>query len=245
VPSPPSRSRHLDVSTTLDQQVLLQCPSVVQSISSPSKDNTLQPIFLPQACSEANVRTTPSPEIQGTVVDDPPLKKSVEVKPLLSSMGSFITPMSPPSSNVSPGKNQAQSPGASRISAQELWRHLSSSPATPSRTSYRECEAHEPARDGNDTPSSKRHMTLEWACDREAKHSRRASHHSSDTDGSNGLWVGPSSQTITSALSLLSFATGEVSKSLAAEPAPSPDVIRGAFLLLSFKHSSRRCSAGK
>jgi hypothetical protein len=244
VPSPPSRSRHLGVSATLDQQVLLQCPSVIRSTSSPSKDNTLQPIFLPQACSEANVRTTPSPEIQGTVVDGPPLK-SMEVKPLLSSMGSFITPRSPSSSNVSPGKNQGQSPVASGISAQELWRHLSSSPATPSLTSYRECEAHEPARDGNDTPSSKRHMTLEWACDREAKHSQRASHHSSDTDGSSGLWVGSSSQTITSALSLLSFATGEVSKSSATEPAPSPDVIRGAFLLLSFKHSSRRCSAGK
>ncbi|OJA19577.1 putative protein 13 [Rhizopogon vesiculosus] len=240
--SPPSQLRK-GVSQTPPDQHVTQSPSIFQRVSSPSMDNNLQPTSLQQV-STANLRTTNSPGKQGTDVNNPPLK-STEVKPLLISLASFIAYKSPPSM-TSHGKDQAQleSP-ASRISAQELWRHLSSSPATPSLTSDRGSKARDPARDEDETPCGKRRMTLEWACNRETKRRRGESHHSSDTDNLSSFWVGPSSQSITSALSLLLFARGKVSKSSPAGSAPSPDVIRGASLLLSLKHSLRRRNAEK
>lgn len=235
MPSPPSRLQK-GVPQAPDQQVPLQSLSVFKSLSPPSMDNALRPMFLQQVCSEA--RTAPSPVIQETVAHNSPPKKSMVVKPLLSSLGSFIAPESP-SPKASHGNfDQAQSPVASRINAEDLWRHLSSSPASPSSTSDGGSEA----RDGSDTLCHKRCMTLEWACDRQVKQRRGASHRS-DTEGL--FWGGRSSQSISSALSLLSFATGKVTKPSPAEPAPSPDVMRGASLLLSFKHSSRGRNAGK
>ncbi|OAX43020.1 hypothetical protein K503DRAFT_853573 [Rhizopogon vinicolor AM-OR11-026] len=232
------------VSQTSPDQHVPQSPSVLQRVSSPSMEDNLQPTSLQQV-STASSRTTNSPGNQGTDVNNLPLRKLTEVKPLLSSLASFIAYKSPPS-KTSYGKDQAQLElPASRISAQELWRHLSSSPATPSPTSDRGSKARDPARDEDETPCSKRRMTLEWACNRETKRRRGESHHSSDTDNLSSFWVGPSSRSITSALSLLLFAKGKVSKPSPAGSAPSPDVIRGASLLLSLKHTLRRRNAGK
>lgn len=285
MPSPPLRSRK-GVSKSPDQHVYLQSPSVLRRVSSPSMDSVLQPVF-PQQVSEANSRAAPTRGKQGTDVNNPPLKKSIEVKPPLSSLGSFIAPKSP-SSKTKHEKDEAQLPLASTISAQERWRYLSSSPATPIPTSNRRSKAQDPdapcekrrihtkdqahslltsttsarelwrhflsspatpsttsdeARDP-DTPCGKRRMTLEWACNRQAKRKRGSSNHISDTDGLSTFWVGPSSQSITSALLLLSFARGNVSKFSPADSTPSPDVMRGASLLLNLKHSWRGRDAG-
>ncbi|KAG2155571.1 hypothetical protein DEU56DRAFT_976152 [Suillus clintonianus] len=225
------------VSKTPDHQLPVQSLSVLRRVSSPSVNDTLQPVILPSVCLEKS-RTTPSPEKQERDVNNPPSKMSLQVKPLLSSLGSFM-------SSKSPKKDQVRPTMTSRTNAQELWQHLPSSPTAPSSVSDRGSEAYSPTRDEKDTPCSKRGLTLEWACDRQTKRRRAGKDNGSDTDNSSRLWLGSSDRHTNSALSLLSLAAGKVSTPLSADPAPSQDVMRGASLLLSFKHSLRGRDTGK
>ncbi|KAG1754881.1 uncharacterized protein EDB91DRAFT_1276361 [Suillus paluster] len=217
------------VSQTPDHQHALQSPSVLRRVSSAIGER------------HSTARDSAIGLKQGKDVDKSPLKKSLQVKPLLTSLGSFISSKPPKASH---GKDQVQPTVASKTSAKELWQHLPSSPTAPSSVSDRGGEACSTARDENDTPCSKRGLTLEWACDRQTKRRRGGIDNSSDTDGSSRLWFGSSSRRTGSALSLLSLATGRISTSLPAGPTPSQDVIHGASLLLSFKHSLRGCDAG-
>ncbi|KAG1757172.1 hypothetical protein EDB19DRAFT_1841161 [Suillus lakei] len=218
-----------DVSKTPDNQLPVQSLSVLRRVSSPSVNDTLQSVILPSVCSE-KLRTTPTPGKPGRDDKLSP-KKSLQVKPLLSSLDQ--APVQPTM--------------ASRTSAQELWRHLPSSPTAPSSVSDRGSDACSPTSEEKDTPCSKRGPTLEWACDRQTKRRRAGRDNGSDTDGSSRLWspFGSSNRRTSSALSLLSLAAGKVSTSLPVSPAPSQDVMRGASLLLSFKHSLRGRDTGK
>ncbi|KAG1838324.1 hypothetical protein C8R48DRAFT_742789 [Suillus tomentosus] len=144
-------------------------------------------------------------------------------------------------------KDQAQPTAGSTAGVQELWQHLPSSPTAPSSVSDRGGEVRSPTRDKKDIRYSKRGLTLEWACDRQTKRRRAGRDDSNATDGLSRLWppFGSSNPRTSSALSLLSLAAGKVSTSLSIGPTPSQDVIHGASLLLSFKHSLRGRDAGK
>lgn len=79
----------------------------------------------------------------------------------------------------------------------------------------------------------KRARTLEWACERQAKR-RKLSREGYVRLGSEEIQDGdPNNARMDSALSLLSLAS-------AAQVGPPKDVMRGASLLLSFKHSWHR-----
>ncbi|KAG1795756.1 uncharacterized protein HD556DRAFT_1235165 [Suillus plorans] len=218
------------VSQTLDHQLPVQSLSVLRRVSSPSVNDTLQPMILPSVCSEnLKSRITPSPQEQESDVNHDLPKKSLQVKPLLNSL------------------DQAQPTAGSTTGVQELWQHLPSSPTAPSSASDRGYEVRSPTRDKKDVRYSKRGLTLEWACDRQTKRRRAGRDNGSAADGLSRLWppFGSSNPRTSSALSLLSFAAGKVSTSLSISPTPSQDVIHGASLLLSFKHSLRGRDAGK
>ncbi|KAG2149595.1 hypothetical protein BD769DRAFT_1594797 [Suillus cothurnatus] len=217
------------VSQTPDHQLPVQSLSVLRRVSSPSVNDTLQPVILPSVCSE-NLRTTPSPQEQESDVNDLP-KKSQQFKPLLDSL------------------DQAQPTVKSKASDQELWQHLPSSPTAPSSVSDRGrgSEVGSPTRHEKDARYNKRGLTLEWACDRQTKRRRAERDNGSAADGLSRLWppFGSSNPRNNSALSLLSLVAGKVSASLPVSPAPSQDVMHGASLLLNFKHSLRGCDTGK
>ncbi|KAG1783523.1 hypothetical protein EV702DRAFT_958240 [Suillus placidus] len=215
------------VSQTPDHQLPVQSLSVLRRVSSPSVNDTLQPMIMPSVCSEKS-RTTPSLQEQESDVNNLP-KKSLQVKPLLNSL------------------DKAQPMTASKPSIQELWQHLPSSPTAPSSVSDRGSEVRSPTRDEKDARYSKRGLTLEWACNRQTKRRRAGRDNGSSADGLNRFWppFGSSNPRTSSALSLLSLAAGKVSTSLPANPAPSQDVMHGASLLLNFKHSLRGRDAGK
>ncbi|KIJ66299.1 hypothetical protein HYDPIDRAFT_38666 [Hydnomerulius pinastri MD-312] len=78
----------------------------------------------------------------------------------------------------------------------------------------------------------KRIRTLEWACERHAKR-RRSSKDKLASDDEEGSTSVSDKQRNDSALSLLSLASST-------RQGPPKDVMRGASLLLSFKHSLRR-----
>jgi len=222
----------------------VQSLSVLRRVSSPSVNDTLQPVILPSVCSE-NLRTTPSPQEQESDVNDLP-KKSQQFKPLLDSLGSLMTSKSPKALHE---KDQAQPTVKSKASDQELWQHLPSSPTAPSSVSDRGrgSEVGSPTRHEKDARYNKRGLTLEWACDRQTKRRRAERDNGSAADGLSRLWppFGSSNPRNNSALSLLSLVAGKVSTSLPVSPAPSQDVMHGASLLLNFKHSLRGCDTGK
>ncbi|KAG2350791.1 hypothetical protein BDR05DRAFT_1054853 [Suillus weaverae] len=230
------------VSQTPDHQLPVQSLSVLRRVSSPSVNDTLQPVIMPSVCSEKS-RTTPSPQEQESDVNNLP-KKSLQVKPLLNSLGSLMSSKSPKALHE---KDQAQPTMASKPSIQELWQHLPSSPTAPSSVSDRGSEVRSPTRDEKKARYNKRGLTLEWACNRQTKRRRAGRDNGSSADGLNKFWppFGSSNPCTSSALSLLSLAAGKVSTSLPANPAPSPDVMHGASLLLNFKHSLRGRDAGK
>ncbi|KAG1885493.1 hypothetical protein F4604DRAFT_1615669, partial [Suillus subluteus] len=209
------------VSQTPDHQLPVQSPSVLWRVSSPSINDSLQPVILPPVCSEKS-RIRPSPQEQESDVDDLP-KKSLQIKPLLNSL------------------DQAQPTVESKTRVQELWQHLPSSPTAPSSVSDRRSEVRSPTHDEKDTRYSKRGLTLEWACDRQTKRRRAGRDNGSGADSLSRFWppFGSSHPRTSSALSLLSLVAEKVSASLPASPAPSQDVMHGASLLLNFKHSLR------
>jgi hypothetical protein len=230
------------VSQAPDHQLPVQSLSVLRRVSSPSVNDTLQPVILPSVCSEKSC-TTPSQQEQESDVNNLP-KKSLRVKPLLNALGSMMSSRSPKALRE---KDQVQPIMGNRTNVQELWQHLPSSPTAPSSVSDRGSELRSPTRDKRDARHSKRGLTLEWACDRQTKRRRAGRDNGSVADGLNKLWpsFGSSNLRTSSALSLLSLAAGKVSRSSLPSPAPSQDVMHGASLLLSFKHSLRGGDAGK
>ncbi|KAG2367793.1 hypothetical protein BDR07DRAFT_1606008 [Suillus spraguei] len=225
-------------SQILDHQLPVQSPSVLRRVSSPSINDTLQPVIMPSVHSEKS-RTTPSPQERESDVNDLP-KKSLQVEPLLSSL------MSSRSLKALHEEDEAQLTVGSKTDVQELWQHLPSSPTAPSSVSDRGCEVRSPTRDEKDARYSKRSLTLEWACNRQTKRRRAEKDHGSAA-GLSRLWspFGSSNLRTSSALALLSLAAGKVSTSLPVGPAPSQDVMHGASLLLSLKHSLRGRDAGR
>ncbi|KAG2156629.1 uncharacterized protein EDB93DRAFT_1310751 [Suillus bovinus] len=197
-------------------------PLQIRNAVSQTQDH--QPVILPSVCSEKS-RTTPFPQEQESDVNGLP-------KILPQALHE---------------KDQARPTVASKTSTQELWQHLPSSPTAPSLDPDRGSEVLSATRDEQDARHSKRGLTLEWACDRQMKRRRAGRDNGHAADGSSRLWApfGSSKLRSSSALSLLSLATGKVSTSLSTSSAPSQDVIHGASLLLSFKHSLRGRNTGK
>ncbi|KAG2076893.1 hypothetical protein BDR04DRAFT_631252 [Suillus decipiens] len=144
-------------------------------------------------------------------------------------------------------EDEAQLTVGSKTDVQELWQHLPSSPTAPSSVSDRGCEVRSPTRDEKDARYSKRSLTLEWACNRQTKRRRAERDHGSAADGLSRLWSPSESSNLRtgSALALLSLAAGKVSTPLPVDPALSQDVVHGASLLLSLKHSLGGRDAGR
>ncbi|KAH7927286.1 hypothetical protein BV22DRAFT_1032036 [Leucogyrophana mollusca] len=140
---------------------------------------------------------------------------------------------------------KAKAKPIAEVTPQELWDHLSSSPSISEGALDR---TKSPGVEGNViTPSEssqeqdgKRSRTLEWACERQTKR-RRANPKDIDPKdlGPTDSMAASSDERTQSALSLLALAAGTESKAKSPSTAASRDVMRGASLLLCFKHSLR------
>jgi hypothetical protein len=156
-------------------------------------------------------------------------KAIVKIKPLLDSLNALT---SRPRGHSESRETKGEAPNVKDVDPQRP--HTLSENAIASVEFNRHDQIAEKEQPKGKPVRWKRIRTLEWACERQAKrrklsrevYARLGSEEVQDRSDSNGTRM-------ESALSLLSLASST-------QVGPPKDVMRGASLLLSFKHSWRR-----
>ncbi|KAF9225468.1 hypothetical protein BS17DRAFT_879483 [Gyrodon lividus] len=212
---PPSPKKAL----TQDQQRVDSC---LRKVSSPSNNATLE---TPDRNSKA-----PHSQSKGGGVHVVASKTIIKIKPLLESLNTLTSKPRQPWENkdAKDETGNIKHDGPHHLSPISL-----NEPATLTDTRHEQSVGGEHSKD---RPIRwKRVRTLEWACERQAKRRKscKDGYSKLGSDVDEGQESASSDPRTDSALSLLSLASST-------QQGPPKDVMKGASLLLRFKHSWRR-----